>query len=205
LVIERLHQRDDLRFLHGLAVEAFSEDAMPFELVNELHWAGREGVFLLRDAERQVQGYVAAFGLRPAVWQALNEGRTDPLEWSPDQLEPQPWQGITAGLYLESIFVRPAFRRRGVALLFDALLSWIETGLEGSEPGHAIDVASLAASPQGASLLKRSLGFHMSMPAHVRRDQMDLYVGRFDLQTARRLLRRLQSLMRGNRGLDGAR
>jgi hypothetical protein len=200
LTVEPLRQRDGLRALHAMAIEAFDTDAMPWGLVDQLHWAGRESVFLLLDAAGLPQGYLAAFMLRPKLWQELINGETDPLTWSADQLDLNPWRGPMGGLYLESTFVRPAARRLGVPLLVASLFGWIKRGLEPYGQDSGIEVAGLAASESGARLLRRTFGLSRQMAAHMRRDQMDLYTGRFEpASLARRLQRLLPMTQRDGR------
>lgn len=198
LAVEPLRRRDDLHALHAMAIEAFGANAMPWAQIAELHWAGREGVFLLRDAAGLPRGYLAAFMLRPKLWDKLIIGETDPVRWSADQLDPHPWRGPTSGLYLESTFVRPAARRLGVPLLLARLFGWVKGGLERHGHGSGIEVASLAASEPGSRMLRRTFGLHRHMAAHMRRDEMDLYVGRFEPATLARSLHRLRWLTQRN-------
>lgn len=196
LVVRQLLHPRELLELHALAAEAFGADAMPLPLVQALHWQGREGVFLLRDAAGCAQGYVAAFALTASLWDALLAGSTDPLEWQAEQIQPKPWASGVDGLYLESAVLRPAVRRSGLLLLLLSLLRWIHTGLMRSQ-GNSIELASLAASQAGARLLVRSLGLTLRMPSMRRRDQMDLYFGRSTPSDLATRIRRIEALVSG--------
>jgi hypothetical protein len=117
-VLEEIQASGHLRFgpltrssqvqdIARIANAVFKENAMPRELIAELHWHSRDSVVILEDPAVGVVGYVSLMVPTPALKALIFAGQTDPLKWSANDFAADANRWHAGWVYLESVAVWP--------------------------------------------------------------------------------------------------
>jgi len=195
LRVDKLSLKEgEIEAMHKLAVDAFKEDAMPLELIRELHGNSNDTVYLLKDSSKGIIGYLALFIPSKELKEQIFAGTIDPLEWEKSQFitGKDCWKELN--IYIESTVVSSPNREKRFFILLRHVLRELEIKLkENIENGSTIHFFGLAGTKKGQNLMTSLLNFESVMFAWERKDEMELMAGHKTIKDITNLKNRIET------------
>ncbi len=191
--IQTLTKKQDVEAIHRLAVGAFGKDAMSLDLIKLLHWHSRRFVSLVKDENKNIVGYFAFFVPNQKLKDEIIQGVTSPEKWLPDDfvIDSSFWQ--EKSIYLESIVILKPSQELKLALLLSKFMDFLKhkitTHLKNNEE---ICVLGLVGSNSGKNLMTNFFNLELVMKGSSRDDEMDLMLGKINLDFILKTQKKLQ-------------